>query len=370
MADSVRLLIGGLDALLLLFMAVFYWLMPGLTRRDLLFGVTVVPNGRETPTGRRIIRSYRAGVLLITVVLAGALVGALLVAPAAWWAGGRTALFVLLIVLYAIPYLLAYRASQELRASAEPEGMDTAAAPAAELRPRRYGDFVPIAWEALPLVVIAATAIYLIPLYAQAPATIPLHWNAANVADRFAAKTVGSFFLMVWTQLALYLLLTFLMVLAVQAKALPGAASLRFRRVLLRLLFALKVYLILILGVVGALTGYAATYNTAPPIQIAFVTVGLTLLVLVAVLVVAIRTGQGGSRLSGNGFTATDRLADQYWKWGAIYINRADPSIFLERRFGFGWTLNFGNPWSYVVLAVILLPAGIAVASSLMTRSH
>lgn len=46
---------------------------------------------------------------------------------------------------------------------------------------------------------------------------------------------------------------------------------------------------------------------------------------------------------------------DQYWKGGIFYFNSNDPSIFVEKRFGIGWTLNFANPLGYLIVLVPLL---------------
>jgi uncharacterized membrane protein len=52
-------------------------------------------------------------------------------------------------------------------------------------------------------------------------------------------------------------------------------------------------------------------------------------------------------------------MNDRYWKLGAFYVNPQDPSFLVERRFGVGWTLNFGNLWGIIalcgLLAVIML---------------
>ncbi len=57
----------------------------------------------------------------------------------------------------------------------------------------------------------------------------------------------------------------------------------------------------------------------------------------------------------------TDLDEDSYWKGGIIYFNKNDPSIFVEKRFGVGWTLNFANPLGYIIvmgpLIIILLLA-------------
>ncbi len=71
---------------------------------------------------------------------------------------------------------------------------------------------------------------------------------------------------------------------------------------------------------------------------------------------VAARTGQGGSRLNGNvrGLAlaaGTDRDDDRFWKAGLLYVNRDDPAIVVGARFGVGWTLNYGNPVAWLIIA-------------------
>jgi len=52
-----------------------------------------------------------------------------------------------------------------------------------------------------------------------------------------------------------------------------------------------------------------------------------------------------------------DRTPDRCWKAGIFYVNPADPALFVEKRHGIGYTLNFGNPWSWVVLIIVTLIA-------------
>jgi H+/Cl- antiporter ClcA len=76
------------------------------------------------------------------------------------------------------------------------------------------------------------------------------------------------------------------------------------------------------------------------------------LLVGVAIAVVAFRSGQGGWRLRGETPASTpsnkapvgNRTPDKCWKWGLFYYNPADPALWVEKRFGIGWTFNFGHP--------------------------
>ncbi|MCM3690763.1 DUF5808 domain-containing protein [Neobacillus niacini] len=60
---------------------------------------------------------------------------------------------------------------------------------------------------------------------------------------------------------------------------------------------------------------------------------------------------------------STDYDEDSYWKGGLFYFNRNDPSIFVEKRFGVGWTLNFANPLGYFIF---ILPLVIVLVLSLL----
>ena len=33
-----------------------------------------------------------------------------------------------------------------------------------------------------------------------------------------------------------------------------------------------------------------------------------------------------------------NRQNDEFWRWGIIYFNPGDPSIWIEKRIGIGWT--------------------------------
>lgn len=365
-----RIVMGGLDAFLIVFSAVALWLTPGFTRRDLMFGITVAPNARATSAGRGIIRGYRLGVTAIGVAALIVLGLALALGPASWWLSGKSTVAVVLIfVAYLVPYLLAYRASRTLRAATRPAAGE-AAIHEAELRPRHYAEHIPLAWEVLPISLIVATAVYLATLYPAAPAIIPTHFDAAGVPNEFAAKSVGSFFGLLSTQIGLYVVLTGACLLVVRAKSSPGAASYRFQRVTLQYLFLFKSLLLLVLGVVAALVSRAAVAGGQLPSWLMLAVLAPVLLLTVASLGIALRVGQGGAKLENTPATQIDRMDDRYWWLGLFYVNRADPSILVQRRFGYGWTLNLGNVWAGVVLLFLIgIPVGLAVASAL-ARAH
>ena len=46
---------------------------------------------------------------------------------------------------------------------------------------------------------------------------------------------------------------------------------------------------------------------------------------------------------------------ERYWLGGILYKNPDDPALFVPKRFGFGWTLNFGHPKARLFLLVLLM---------------
>ncbi|MCJ8011749.1 DUF5808 domain-containing protein [Paenibacillus sp. KQZ6P-2] len=90
-------------------------------------------------------------------------------------------------------------------------------------------------------------------------------------------------------------------------------------------------------------------------------------LIVIMALVISLTTGQGGRRIGrpalGTGTTAIND--DRYWKLGLIYFNPSDPAMFIEKRMGIGWTINFARPAAWLIIVgilVIVTAAGFIVS--------
>ena len=44
-----------------------------------------------------------------------------------------------------------------------------------------------------------------------------------------------------------------------------------------------------------------------------------------------------------------------HWKLGFLYVNRRNPAVFVPKRLGWGWSLNFANPWAWAILAALVV---------------
>jgi uncharacterized membrane protein len=73
---------------------------------------------------------------------------------------------------------------------------------------------------------------------------------------------------------------------------------------------------------------------------------------------ISIYTGQGGANLKSTKPTTAsyaNKDDDDFYKLGVFYYNPNDPSIIVEKRFGIGWSLNFGNKTAMIFLVLILI---------------
>lgn len=84
-----------------------------------------------------------------------------------------------------------------------------------------------------------------------------------------------------------------------------------------------------------------------------------TALVILSSIIISIKVGQGGSRLNfDEKYEERNRDDDKLWKLGnTIYYNPEDPALFIEKRFGVGWTVNAGRPLGmfFMILLFIII---------------
>ena len=311
-------------------------ILPGRTRPDLFFAVTVYPAFRRTSEGLRILARYRmiiwasAAVAIALVILAESPLAALLV-EACGLAGALVDAHRLTLPHAAVPSPI-----REIDLPSTPERLP--------------------GWtvlSCLPLILLAALGFWVMRHPDRVPRRLPVHWGLHG-ADRWVAATPRTIFGL----LGVYALLCLVMVAAawgvlywsrrISASGPAAHGERQFRGMLAGMLILIE-YLIAF-PAAAALLGLS---NRAMTIW------GMALTATVVVFLISlIRAGQGGSLAAPvPGVPVGDRTPDACWKWGLFYINPADPSILVEKRFGIGYTLNLGNRWSWVILAIILLPA-------------
>jgi uncharacterized membrane protein len=59
---------------------------------------------------------------------------------------------------------------------------------------------------------------------------------------------------------------------------------------------------------------------------------------------------------------------DRYWYGDFFYNNPDDPAVFVPKRYGLGWTVNFGQPMGKLILiGTLLLPLVLVILTVLVS---
>jgi uncharacterized membrane protein len=334
---------------------IFLQAIPDFMRPGLFFGVTVDPRFRESQLARGIRRRYTTAIWGGTLLaIAFATTAAFATTHAVWAATALAVLAshaelrpVLLIPQFAVALWAFARANRATR----PHALGPVGLVQVELS-TRWDAIGPLkVIIALPLVSLIGLGLWAAICWSHVPAQMAVHWSFSG-PDRWVPTTPGAVMTLLARKGIVCLLLALLawgVLYGSRRIATAGTAARRerqFRMRILALLIAAGYFAAFPLW--GALLGFPATIMT-----LWYLIWPATILVLLARLVLV---GQGGSRglPSADGAPVGDRMQNRYWAWGLIYINRGDPAFLVEKRFGIGYTFNFGHPLAWLVITLIV----------------
>jgi len=357
----------------LLLIGVLMWFVPVMKGPDAFFGIPVSELFYRGPLARRYLLIYRA---VTTVLVAGAM---------AVLAGARARVFTgpgLVLGAFCagimgpgfalIPFWYAVRPHEE-------RGALAAGGPAELVPPRSKWVYV-VPWvQAFSFAALLAAIGLTMWRYPQLPASIPTHWDIAGRANGWMTKGIVSVaFPLVMMGLMQGLCLWLLVGIAQVPERLPRervdeyrVARERYLRMWAVWTNLMQLAMVLVFGgiVWASLFGVESQARGAtPPGMFAlFIGIGALLLSLPWLIVKVLRHRAELREIVGPG--AIESLAPtEGWLWGSIYYNRSDPSVWVEKRLGIGWTLNMARPASWVFFALVLgLPIGFAIFAAAMS---
>jgi len=328
--------------------------LPLMWRRDLFFAWTVGPDFRKTEAGRRILRRYLLRVTVAGVAGVGAAVALGLGVAGASQGGPLSGVMAAMVLLNLASYMAARRAARP-HARMRPDGRREVALSGGD----RLRDFLPRPWYliAIPYLVVGGTAVWLALHMSALPARVPAPFHGASGADRYVPRGSLLLFLPLAQAGGILLLLNLLMFIAPRVRRLRGTLR-RARLTNLILLEAMTLVslaqgLLVVLPVlVPADRRHQAQFLAAAVIMACYVTaVALT-------LGLGLRRARHGAETHGE---IGDRTPDECWKLGLFYVNRTDPALWVEERFGIGYTLNLAHR-AAVPLVLAFVAAFVAVA--------
>jgi uncharacterized membrane protein len=326
---------------ILIFITLLNWASPYLTRRDMLFGVTVPPEFRGTAEARRLIRRYQIQVLLFG--LAAVMMGLLM--PHNDSLNFRWIIPVLLFGLgSSVAFGQAHRFSR-------PHAVEASGIREVELLPGRRS-LTESPWMLLtgPAIVVAGFVVAFsipdqageIPLLAGWSMMVA-RWNAIDAAvDKPLSFALGACFGSLLPLLAFRF----------GTRRSPSGLT-NYRRVMLRNIVLFNAaFAALAVWVMNAGALGREIDNVA--FRAALAVIGVGLAAHVAYLLV-LRRRENLEMLSIAGHRLGDRTPDELWLWGIFYHNPDDPALFVEARSGPGYTVNFGHFRAWLIVAGFLI---------------
>ncbi len=206
-----------------------------------------------------------------------------------------------------------------------------------------------------PFAILAATAIYLGIRWDAIPSRFPVHWGVTGHANGWSVRT----------PLGVYgpLLLGAIVMAAVAISSYvalhfgrpghgstPRSLARDFAREMGVFLLSLEFFLAVIFSFVGLLPLMGNRNPGVVPILIA------TLAMLAALIFAMSRLAKHHAKLhAAAGAAMPGGTPDEHWKASVFYVNRDDAALFVPKRFGIGYTLNFGHATAWVIMGLVLV---------------
>jgi uncharacterized membrane protein len=307
-----------ISLLLAAFTGAFMLVLPHISPRGYFFAITVPPGFRSSGPGRTSLWRYYAAVVCSVVIAAVALVrlgegaGALLPAVATLAPG----------TLGMMAFLWERRQVARAAPRADPVRV-------AELS--SDDDHLP-RWIALVLPPFAfplAASAWLRAHWNEIPQRVPLHWDIHNLPDRWADKTSRAVYgplLFGGGMMLVIILLTLAMFY--------GSRRGRQRTAIVQMMVATIYFLSLLFSAIAIMP--AAPFSTS----ILMIPGRIFPAVLLVWVIKVIRDPR----------MPVDSTPDDCWYLGSIYVNSKDPAIFVQKRIGFGYTVNMGNRLAWLIM--------------------
>jgi uncharacterized membrane protein len=332
---NIQVIVAGTIGGIAILNAAILWFMPRLTRPDLYFAVTVAPGFRDEPDGKVILGRYRRELILVSVLAFFVFVAGTALVGIGFAPAGP-------MIQVVAGFIAFYRARNRVL----PHAVQPTMIREAELRQDKR--IIPGGWiaGAGPFVLLALCAGY---LWIHGSAGVNPNASPARGLIVHVLSITGS---LAGLSVLLYGLAHW--VRPVYSGGPERARELQFRRTAAAIVLGAEYYMVI-----------QSSWLILVPSRHDLIGLGLLPLAFVFVLVVILvlaRLGQGGSRLAAAEKSSTasavavgDRTPDRYWKLGVFYFNPDDSAIFVEKRFGLGYSLNFARPTTWGIMALFLI---------------
>jgi len=341
--------------------AILFVFMPYVTRKTECFGVTIPADMATHADVQQLRKKYvKSSALYQVILLFLILVGAFLPIKEEWIEALFSGVVLLQIVIMFLLYLYFHKRAKvfKLVHFGTESNSKNIVSISTNFREERL--IVSNVWFLIPLVIVIFTIFVSLKMYDQIAQHIPTNYNFKGDPVNFTEKTYRTVLLLPAVQLFMTILFLFVNIMISKAKQqLSGEnpqAAMKRNIIFRRRWSAFMVLTAILCSVMFAVHQLSLIYEL-PSTLLMMTPILFTLILIAGCVYLTFTTGQGGSRIKladSETSPVVNRDDDQHWKLGMFYFNRQDPSIFIEKRFGVGWTNNWARPLSWVMIIVIV----------------
>jgi uncharacterized membrane protein len=207
---------------------------------------------------------------------------------------------------------------------------------------------------ATTIAAISGTTGYILGRAPSIPGTIPVHFDDEAIADRFVRASYAIILVPVWIQLTL----------AIVCGAIAGVLLYRTQKT--RSVIEDNVSrqererMLMTAEAISLLATIWVTFQGLLAVRLIMMwqlmCCGLGTIYyqsLVVCIVLSCLVGVRAAVYLQYPKPVVRKTDDEHWRFAGLYFNRQDPSLFVPRRSGPGWTVNFGRPQAVVFIGLV-----------------
>ncbi|MGL6108224.1 DUF5808 domain-containing protein [Romboutsia sp.] len=218
----------------------------------------------------------------------------------------------------------------------------------------------------IPFIVTVLMGVYTMTQYNSLPDMIPTHWGPSGAADEFSKKSIASVGGIIAMSAGVGLIIYVSSVGSLKSRGKLNVDDLDYsKKAHLHYLnkFALTFLVLNIACQVMFISILIATVNTSS-INI-FILWPCTIAIIIAAIYQTYLYYKSPSKSKTAVYTVDDE--DSFWIFGTIYNNHDDPSFFVQKRFGVGWTVNIGTTKGkiFFIVPFIIIIFALIITSSM-----
>lgn len=216
----------------------------------------------------------------------------------------------------------------------------------------------------IPTIILTLIGIYVLSQYNYIPDTVPTHWGFNGEADAFSDKTFTKILTQIGMMIGLGIIIYISSISSLKSRAKLSVDKFdESKKANLSYLIKFGItFIILSIGThIMFIDIILATLNGGN-VNPAILWPSTLLIILVAIYQTYIYYKSPNKSKSAVYSVDDD---DSMWILGCIYNNPNDPSLFVQKRFGAGWTINIGTtsgklffalPFVIILISLIFIP--------------